>query len=174
MSILTYVVFAVLWRLMKPNPGGALGVDDIVGRETEIARYWSILERQGLVLGGERRIGKTQIVKKMHTLGRAGFATIYQELEAVHSLTELVRAIYIAVRARLGAVGKFKASVLEAWDTVIPKQIKSFDLPDIEKNWKTLLTSAITDTMNVIGPENRLVMIWDEFPLMIYNIKTRC
>lgn len=148
-------------------------MDDIIGRETEIARYWSILERQGLVLGGERRIGKTQIVKKMHWRGRAGFATIYQELEAVHSLTELVRAIYVAVRARLGAAGKFKASALEAWEAIVPKQIKSFDLPDVERNWKALLTSAITDTMNVIGAENRLVLIWDEFPLMIYNIKTR-
>ncbi len=132
---------------MKPNPGGALGVNDIVGREDEIARYWTVLERQGLVLNGERRIGKTQIVKKMHTLGRSGFVTIYQELEAVHSLTELVRALYIAVRARLDGLGKLKASFVEAWEALIPKQIKSFVLPDIERNWKALLTKAITDTI---------------------------
>src|SRR5271170_1611101 len=104
---------------MKPNPGGALDVNEIIGREGEIARYWSVLERQGLVLGGERRIGKTQIVKKMHTLGRAGFVTIYQELEAVHSLNELVRALYTAVRTRLGTPGKIKAGLLEAWDAVV-------------------------------------------------------
>lgn len=158
---------------MKPNPGGALDVREIVGRDAEIARYWDILERQGLVLGGERRIGKTQIVKKMHTIGRPGFVTIYQELEAAHSLSEIVRALYNAVRTRLGALGKFKASVVEAWEALVPKQIKNLDLPDVERNWKALLTNAITNTMDTIGPENRLVLIWDEFPLMVYNIMAR-
>ncbi|WP_437335018.1 AAA family ATPase [Sorangium sp. So ce394] len=158
---------------MRINPGGSLGVDEIIGRETEIARYWSVLARQGLVLGGERRIGKTHIVKKMHALGRDGFVTVYQELEAVHSLSELVRTFHRAVRDQLDRLGKFKASALEVWEAWAPKQIKNVDLPDIERNWKALLTSAITDTLKAIGPENRLVLIWDEFPLMIHNIKAR-
>ncbi len=57
-------------RPLVVNPGGRLGVEDIVGREQEIQRYWKILERQGLVLGAERRLGKTHIVLKMHELGR--------------------------------------------------------------------------------------------------------
>jgi AAA ATPase domain len=155
---------------MRINPGGVLGVDETVGREAEIARYWSVLARQGLVLGGERRIGKTHIVKKMHALGRPGFVTVYQEVERVHSLVELVRSLYTAVRARLDGLGKLKASALDVWETWAPKQIKSVDLPDIERNWKALLVSAITDLLAVVGEENRLVLIWDEFPLMVYNI----
>jgi hypothetical protein len=49
---------------MRINPGGMLDPKEIVGRNREIARYWSVLERQGLVLGGERRIGKTHILRR--------------------------------------------------------------------------------------------------------------
>ena len=50
---------------MQINPGGRLDIRDVVGRDNEIARYWEILARQGLVLSAERRIGKTHIALKM-------------------------------------------------------------------------------------------------------------
>ena len=50
---------------MQINPGGRLNTRDVVGRDNEIARYWRVLERQGLVISAERRIGKTHIVLKM-------------------------------------------------------------------------------------------------------------
>lgn len=158
---------------MAINPGGSLGVEEIIGRDDEIKRYWGILERQGLVLSGERRIGKTHIVKKMDALGRDGFVTVYQELEAVHSLSELVRALHRAVRERLDGLGKLKTSFLEAWDKWMPRQMKGIELPDIERNWKELLRSAISETLESLAPNERLVLIWDEFPLMINNIKAR-
>ena len=52
---------------MQINPGGRLDIRDVVGRDNEIARYWEILARQGLVLSAERRIGKTHIALKMRT-----------------------------------------------------------------------------------------------------------
>src|SRR5580692_1306749 len=101
---------------MSPNPGGMLDLKDIVGRNREITRCWSVLERQGLVLGGERRIGKTHILKKMHEEGHAGFVTVYQELEGIQSLSELVRELYHAVSALLRGPGKLKAAALEVWE----------------------------------------------------------
>ena len=50
---------------MQINPGGRLNTKDVMGRDNEIARYWRVLERQGLVISAERRIGKTHIVLKM-------------------------------------------------------------------------------------------------------------
>jgi hypothetical protein len=50
---------------MRIDPGGRLEMVDIVGGDGKIRRYWSILDRQGLVLSAERRIGKTQIALKM-------------------------------------------------------------------------------------------------------------
>ena len=50
---------------MQINPGGCLDTKDIIGRDNEIDRYWRVLQRQGLVLSAERRIGKTHILFKM-------------------------------------------------------------------------------------------------------------
>ena len=50
---------------MQIYPGGLLDTKDVIGRDEEIARYWQILNRQGLVLSAERRIGKTHILFKM-------------------------------------------------------------------------------------------------------------
>jgi hypothetical protein len=114
---------------MEINPGGKLDVADIVGRDREIARYWKVLARQGLILAAERRIGKTHIVLKMHETGHPGFVTIYQELEAVHSLTELVRSLYRAVGQHLPRLGKLKARAVDVWDRLVPKRIGDLDLP---------------------------------------------
>ena len=86
---------------MGINPGGQLSVEEIVGREHEIERYWTVLERQSLVLNAERRIGKTSILHKMGVRGREGFHTYYQELERVHGITELISQIYRTVSADL-------------------------------------------------------------------------
>ena len=79
---------------MQINPGGRLNTKDVVGRDNEIARYWGVLERQGLVISAERRIGKTHIVLKMRDECRRGFLPFYQDLESVHSTAELIRSIY--------------------------------------------------------------------------------
>ena len=59
---------------MQINPGGRLDTKDIIGRDNEIDRYWGVLQRQGLVLSAERRIGKTHILLKMRE-GSARTAT---------------------------------------------------------------------------------------------------
>ena len=58
---------------MQINPGGRLDIRDVVGRDDEIARYWDVLARQGLVLSAERRIGKTHIALKMRDECRNGY-----------------------------------------------------------------------------------------------------
>lgn len=157
---------------MRINPGG-LAAENIVGREREIARYWKILDRQGLVLAGERRIGKTHIMAKMHEVGRPGFVTIYQELEAVHSLTELVRSVYVAVNAHVSRTAQLKAKAVEIWTSLVPKRIGALELPTARENCKQLLTSAITDTLAAFDEDQKLVLMWDELPLMVHNIKER-
>ena len=75
-------------RVMQINPGGRLNTKDVMGRDGEIARYWHVLERQGLVISAERRIGKTHIVLKMRDECRSGYLPIYQDLESVHSIAD--------------------------------------------------------------------------------------
>ena len=79
---------------MKINPGGRLQTKDVIGRDHEIARYWNILHRQGLIISAERRIGKTHILLKMREECPSCYLPVYQDLEALHSIAELVRSIY--------------------------------------------------------------------------------
>jgi hypothetical protein len=158
---------------MEINPGGQLDIHDIVGRENEMDRYWEILGRQGLVLSAERRIGKTQILRKMHANGYENFVTFYQQLEGVHGSIELIGETYRSIQAHLPRTKKLKAKAIEAWDGLMPQRIGALEVPKANENWKHLLTNAIEDVLDVTDPKHKIVLMWDEFPLMLYNIRRR-
>jgi hypothetical protein len=156
------------------NPGGYLDVEDIIGREAEIARYWRILDRQGLVLSAERRIGKTHILRKMQARGREGFTIFYQELERVHSMTELVSQLYQTVGRYLPTLKKIKEKAVELWTKLSIDRLGELKLPTAADSWKSLLTMAINDVIEVAKPENdKILLMWDELPLMLYNLLKR-
>ena len=156
---------------MKINPGGRLDTQDVRGRDAEIARYWRVLERQGLVLSAERRIGKTHIVRKMRAECPENYLPFYQDLERVHTIRELVRATYRAVGPALAGAGKWKSKLAE-WSSLVPERLGSIDLPTTEKNWQGMLTTLFDDVIGVAADRSVLVL-WDEFPLMLYNLRRR-
>ncbi len=98
---------------MKINPGGRLDIADVMGRNSEIARYWNVLDRQGLIISAERRIGKTHIILKMREECPSGYQPFYQDLEAVHSIADLIRSIYIAAQQSSNTAPNFKARIAE-------------------------------------------------------------
>ncbi len=67
---------------MRANPGGQLSPNEVVGRDRLIAQLWDILERQSVVLTSERRIGKTQVVKKMEAEASDEIFVVYRDLAA--------------------------------------------------------------------------------------------
>ncbi len=124
---------------MQINPGGRLNTRDVVGRDNEIARYWRVLERQGLVISAERRIGKTHIVLKMRDECRSGFLPFYQDLESVHSTAELIRSIYGTVHQSLSTLPGLRAH-LAKWSSLLPDRIGSVALPTGTGSWQVLLS----------------------------------
>ena len=156
---------------MQINPGGRLNIRDVVGRDNEIARYWEILARQGLVLSAERRIGKTHIALKMRDECQSGYLPFYQDLESVHSVVELIRSIYDTVSQSLAKSTGLK-SRLAKWSTWFPDRVGPVDLPTGEKNWQPLLATVFDDLME-ISNGNVILMLWDEFPLMLHNLQRR-
>ena len=157
---------------MQINPGGRLDTKDIIGRDKEIDRYWRVLQRQGLVLSAERRIGKTHILFKMREECQSGYVPFYQDLEAVHSIADLIRSIYETVRQSLGAVPNAKAYIAK-WSTLLPKTIGGIDLPTAEGSWQALLAEVFDDLINAADDNTRILMLWDEFPLMLHNLQRR-
>ena len=156
---------------MQINPGGQLATKDVIGREDEIARYWDVLERQGLVISAERRIGKTHIVWKMRDECRPGYLPFYQDLEAVHTTAELTRSIYQTVRQSLGALPALKAQFAK-WSALLPDRIAGVDLPTGDSTRQAPLDGAFDD-LTGIADDRIILMLWDEFPLMLHNIQRR-
>ena len=155
---------------MQINPGGRLETDDVIGRDREIARYWNVLERQGLVISAERRIGKTHIVLKMRDECRDGYLALYQDLEAVHSIADLVRSIYGAIQQSAGTTPHVKAFVAK-WSSLVPK-IPGVEMAAGDGAWQTLLSDAFDDLIRAAAGR-RVLMLWDEFPLMLHNLRQR-
>ena len=156
---------------MQINPGGRLNTKDVVGRDNEIARYWRVLERQGLVISAERRIGKTHIVLKMRDECRSDFLPFYQDLESVHSTAELIRSIYGTVHQSLSTLPGLRAHVAK-WSSLLPDKIGSVDLPTGADTWQVLLSRAFDDLIG-ITEDGLILMLWDEFPLMLHNLQRR-
>ena len=166
---------------MQINPGGRLATKDVMGRDGEIARYWQVIERQGLVISAERRIGKTHIVLKMRDECRGGYLPFYQDLEAVHSIPELIRAVYGTVQQSLSASPnlellpslelKLKAFVAK-WSSLLPSKISGVDLPTGGSTWQVILSEAFDDLIG-IADNQVILLLWDEFPLMLHNLQRR-
>ena len=156
---------------MRINPGGRLNTEDIIGRDNEIARYWRVLERQGLVISAERRIGKTHIVLKMREECRSEFLPFYQDLEAVHSVADLVRSIYQLIEHSSKASPGVRTRIAK-WSGLFPKKIAGVDLPTTDNAWQVLLNEAFNDLFRVAG-DRVVLMLWDEFPLMLHNLQRK-
>lgn len=157
---------------MQINPGGRLDTKDVIGRDNEIDRYWRVLQRQGLVLSAERRIGKIHILFKMGDECRSGFLPFYQDLEAVHSIADLVRSIYATVQQSSIRLPNVKARIAK-WSTLLPDKMGGIDLPTADASWQVLLTDAFDDLINIPDDNTRILMLWDEFPLMLHNLQRR-
>ena len=50
---------------LKSNPGGQLAPSDVIGRDKLISHLLDALEKHGVVLTAERRMGKTTILRKI-------------------------------------------------------------------------------------------------------------
>ena len=170
---------------MQINPGGSLDTKDVIGRDDEIARYWRVLERQGLVISAERRIGKTHIVWKMRDECRPSYLPFYQDLEHVHTTA---RAHSIDLRDRppvLEGVARAQGAIRQM-DCPAPRQDRRRRAPHGRQR------SAGTARWRIRGSArnrrrepsaggargtsraNRIIlMLWDEFPLMLHNIQRR-
>ena len=52
------------------------------------------------------------------------------------------------------------------------QRIEHLSLPSASTNWKTLLEIAVADVLS-LSEHGTVVFMWDEFPLMLYNVRQR-
>ncbi|MFO0977897.1 MAG: hypothetical protein U0996_15945 [Planctomycetaceae bacterium] len=152
---------------MKANPGGNLDPDKVYGRDHLIALIWDRLATQSVVINAERRIGKTQILRKMVAEPKAGWRPVFRDLERVHSAQEFAELVYDDIQQFLGTATRaknFLQRLLEDHET---------DYLSLKaRTWKQLLVSAVGDLMRSNSTE-RLVFLWDEVPYMLESIRKK-
>jgi hypothetical protein len=154
---------------MKPNPGGQLAADEVLGRDRLIARLWQVLERQSLLLTAERRMGKTSVIKKMTAQPLPQMLVKFRDLEGLRTPLEFVEAVLHDVQQDLSGKERRMAGVRALLEQLNGAEIKGFKLPkSVEQHWKTILTKTIEDLM--AQQEGVVIFFWDEMPMMLDNI----
>jgi AAA domain len=154
---------------MKPNPGGQLSADEVLGRDRLISTLWQVLERQSLLLTAERRMGKTSVIKKMTAQPLPQMLVKFRDLEGLRTPLEFVEAVLQDVQQDLSRKEQAMGGVRTLLEQLSGAEIKGFKLPkSIEQHWKTILTKTIEDLM--VQQEGMVVFFWDEMPMMLDNI----
>jgi len=150
---------------MKATPGGNLSPDEVYGRDVLIEMLWDRLETQSILINAERRIGKTQVLRKMAHQPRTGWKPVYRNLEQVHSAQEFAEQVFNDVQESLDSGTRAKNFIQRLFEE---NETDYFNLQS--RTWKKLLTSAIEDLM-ATDQTDRLVFFWDEFPYMVDSVR---
>ncbi|MBH2019399.1 MAG: hypothetical protein I8H91_07535 [Burkholderiales bacterium] len=158
---------------MKPNPGGILQLDDIVGRDSLVAYLQLTLEQQSVVLVAERRTGKTHVLEKFKAAAPKNWVVIKRDIGAVRSATEFVQYVMADLYPHLQATTNFRNWLQSLGEQLGGAQIGPVKLPNFStKQWKQVLgdTIAHLDGINAI---ERVVFLWDELPWMLEIIASQ-
>ncbi|NBC18512.1 MAG: ATP-binding protein [Bacteroidetes bacterium] len=159
---------------MRANPGGQLDPTEVIGRDQLIENLWHVLEQQSVLLTAERRIGKTQVIKKMVAEADAErLLTIYRDLEGVRTPLEFVEHVFYDVERYLSRKQKWATRTRNFLQEIAGSEIgEVVRFPDAAApHWKRLLERTIEDL--VTQQDRRVVFFWDEVPLMLHNLVQR-
>ena len=155
----------------KVNPGGQISPDEIIGREELIENLWDRLQQQSLIFSGERRIGKSSILKKMTAQAPDDMLPIYRDLEGIRTPIEFVEAIWQDTETYLRDTGKARR-VREYLSELTGKYFESYQFPEqAADRWKVLLTKTIEDLVTL--HDKQVILISDEMPHMLGNFSDR-
>lgn len=166
---LTYIKNEV--QPVRVNVGGQLDPAEVIGRDKLAKTVWRTLEKQSVILSAERRIGKTNLIRKMQAEASTDKLAIYRDLEGTKTPLEFAENIYQDVEQYLSTQKKAGARMQSLLKHLGGIQIGNFlKLPEnvSQHHWKDLLTATIADLTE--HEERTIVLFWDEMPYMIYDI----
>jgi hypothetical protein len=152
------------------NPGGIVAPENVIGRDEFIRRLWRSLERQGVILVAERRMGKTTIINKMKAEPIPGVLLFCHDVEGISRASEFVEFLAREIWNYLSSSKKAKIRFKKLWSALGGTEIGGlFKLPPAgTSDWKVLLIQIVNDLVQ--EQENKVVLILDEFPWMLQKI----
>ncbi len=152
--------------------------DDFFGRERELQRMVRVLEdrKASLFIPGQRRIGKTSLVKEFIRQNGDRYKIIYFDLEGRHSIVELCGDIFGEIKRSFPGVAKSKGKLKETWNT-LARMFPEIDIKGLGK-FKTgevpRTVKEITDGMEEVFGDlypHDFIFAFDEFSDFLLNLK---
>ncbi|MEE9369600.1 MAG: hypothetical protein V3V05_12170 [Pontiella sp.] len=159
---------------IKPNPGGQLAPEEILGRDKLITELWDILEGRNIYMNDLRRIGKTMILRKMEAEPRTGWLVMKRDLGGIKTAAAFATQVYRDTLGKLGTKKQVLRRMSDLLDQSSGAQIAGIlMLPDGRAApWMEVLSRTFADLHEEYANGNeRLVFLWDEFPFLIDNIR---
>lgn len=156
---------------MRVNIGGQLDPSEVIGRDKLVATIWRTLEKQSVILSAERRIGKTNLIRKMEAEAPADKLPIYRDLEGTKTPLEFAENVYRDVEQYLSTLHKTGTRMQNLLKHLGGIQVGNLlRLPENvpQHHWKDLLTATVADLAE--QQERIIILFWDEMPYMIYDI----
>jgi hypothetical protein len=161
---------------MKPNPGGQLAAENIVGRDNLIADMWGILEGRSIYMNDLRRVGKTMILRKMESDPPSGWLAVKRDLGGCHTAAEFATQAYRDSKDVLGRKKRALRRMNELLGVLKGAEIAGvLKLPSgTPAPWKEVLTRTFSDLEEqMAGAGQHFVFLWDEVPFLLDNVSKR-
>ena len=161
---------------MKPNPGGQLAVENIVGRDDLIADMWEILEGRSIYMNDLRRVGKTMILNKMLAEPPAAWLPVKRDLGGCHTAAEFATQAYRDSKEVLGRKKRALRRMNELLGALKGAEIAGvLKLPSgTPAPWKEVLTRTFSDLDEQMAETNQhFAFLWDEVPFLLDNVSKR-
>lgn len=176
-------------KTMKPAnvAGPTVRGSDFWGREQEIADMWRLLSHGSVLLTAPRRHGKSSLMNALADAPQEGWTVVYLDVEYVETpsafLTEitaallqldgfrrLIRKTAAATGALIRWIGNLKDELTEGKHGVGESKITLRDALRDESSWPELAEQLLSQLERF---EGKLLIIIDEFPMMIANMLDR-
>jgi hypothetical protein len=160
-------------RPIAPAPGGQLELNDIVGRDEDVARFWDALTRQSLVLNEPRRLGKTLALRKLCSLPPDGWTASYRSYQGVDTTIGMAEALIGELLAHRGVAPRAKDRIkgfARAGSATVKVEGIEFSLaPQFRDDPIVAMSAALLTVTEHLG-DRGLVLVCDEVPDMIAAI----
>lgn len=152
---------------MKPNPGGILAPNEIIGRDQVVAYLQATLDKQSVLITAERRTGKTHVLEKFKSEAPKNWAVVKRDIGAVRSAAEFAQYVLADLYPYFPIQTNFRNWLNEMGKQLGGTKIGPVALPNFApKDWKKTLEDAFTHLDDLPNIE-KAIFLWDELPWML-------
>ncbi len=155
-----------------PNPGGVVDPDELVGRADELARLHEAVVRGGAHVTGERRMGKTSLLRKLHVELEDAGCTVIRISAETSSVDTFARRLLRELRERReirSRVSKWEKEIggeigLSLFGTGFKLSAKGRRNPD------QMIELDVLELLAQVGTRGRSVLIIDEITVLCTHL----